>query len=48
MEFDMADVKPTVLSLFVVTVMAVIGITLLKWAMTKYPVPGLAEIILAV
>jgi len=48
MDFTMADVKPSVLSWTIVTLMAVTGIVLLKWAMSKWPVKGLADIINAV
>lgn len=46
MEFDMADVKPTLLSFAVVTIMAIVGINLLKWAVSKYPIPGITEIVM--
>lgn len=45
MQFDVADVKPSVFSLITVTLMAVIGIVLLKWLNAKYPVPGLTDVI---
>lgn len=48
MELAMSDVKPTVLSFVTVTIMAVTGIVLLKWFVSKYPVPGLSEIVAAV
>ena len=48
MEMTLADVKPSVLSWLIVTLMAVTGIVLLKWAMAKWPVKGLADIINAV
>lgn len=48
MELNMSDVKPTVLSFAVVTLMAVTGIVLLKWFVSRYPVPGLTEIVTAV
>ena len=48
MDFTMADVKPSVLSWAIVTLMAVTGIVLLKWAMSKWPVKGLSDIVNAV
>jgi len=48
MDFTMADVKPSVLSWVIVVLMSVTGIVLLKWAMSKWPIRGLAEIINAV
>lgn len=48
MDVTLADVKPSVLSWVIVTLMAVTGIVLLKWAMSKWPVKGLSDIIKAV
>lgn len=48
MDLDMADVKPSIVSWIVVTLLAVTGIALLKWAMTRFPVPGLKDLINAV
>ncbi len=45
---DMADVRPTLTSLVIVTLMAVVGISLLKWLVAKYPVPGLSDVVNAV
>jgi len=47
-ELDMADVKPTVISWVIVTLMAVSGIVMLKYAMARWPVKGLADIVNAV
>jgi hypothetical protein len=47
-DFDMADVKPSVLSFVTVTLMAVAGIALLKWAMSRWSVPGLSDLVNAV
>ncbi len=46
--FDMADVKPSVLSFVTVTLMAVAGIALMKWAVKRWPVPGLSDLVNAV
>lgn len=50
LELDWADVKPSLLSLLTVTVMAVIGIVFLKWLVLRYSwVPdSVRELILAV
>lgn len=45
MEFEFADVKPNVHNLLIVTVMAIIGIALAKYAANKWPVAGLTDII---
>jgi len=47
LKLDMADVKPTVLNWFIVGLMAVSFIVLMKYAMSRWPVPGLAEVIAA-
>ena len=48
MEMTLADVKPSVLSWLIVTLMAVTGIVLLKWTMSKWPIRGLSDIVNAV
>lgn len=48
MNFDFADVKPSLPSLLMVTLMAIIGITLAKWAFNRWPVPGLTDLVNAV
>jgi hypothetical protein len=45
---DMADVKPTLLSWIIVTLMAVSGILVLKAALNARRVPGLTDAINAV
>lgn len=45
---DMADVKPSIPSFLIVTMMAIIGIVFAKWLMTRFPVPGLSEVIQSV
>ena len=47
MEFDFADVKPSVVSFIIVGLLAVSFIVLGKWVTTKYPVPGLTELFAA-
>ena len=42
---DMADVKPSVLNWIVVTLLAMTGIVFFKWAMARWPVPGLADFV---
>ena len=41
MQFDMADVKPSLISWMVVGIMAVTFIVFMKYLTAKYPVPGL-------
>jgi hypothetical protein len=48
MDIDMADVKASLVSFVTVVVMAIIGITLAKWALTHWYVKGLSELVLAV
>jgi len=48
MIFDMADIKPSVLNLAIVTLMSIIGISFLKWALVKFPIPGFSELVAAV
>lgn len=48
MDFDLADIKPGVYNLIVITLMAIIGITFLKWLFTKYPIPGVTEVVTGV
>lgn len=44
----MADIKPSVLSWLIVTLMAVTGVAFLKWFVAKFPVPGLSDLVAAV
>ncbi len=48
MNLDFADVKPSVLSWIIVGLMAVTFIAFFKFVFTKYPVPGIADVINAV
>jgi ABC-type glycerol-3-phosphate transport system permease component len=48
MNFDFADVKPDLKNLLTVTVMAIIGIVVLKYVFNRYPVTGLTELLNAV
>ncbi len=47
-DFDMADVKPSVLSFVTVTLMAIAGIALMKWAVKRWPIPGFTDLVNAV
>ena len=47
-ELDMSDVRPSLISFAIVTLMAVAGISLLKFAMSRWPVPGLKQLVDAV
>lgn len=48
MDLDLADVKPSVVSWVMVTLLAVTGIALLKWVTTRWRIPGLTELVNAV
>ncbi len=48
MNLDFADVKPSVLSWLIVGLMAVTFIAFAKFIFTKYPVPGLSQVVQAV
>jgi len=41
MNFDMADVKPSLMSWMIVGIMAVTFIVFMKYLTARYPVPGL-------
>lgn len=45
MDIDVADVRPSILSLATVTAMAIIGIAVLKFILAKWPVPGLSQLV---
>lgn len=42
--FDL-DIKPSVANFIVIVLTAIVGISLLKYLMSRWPVPGLAEVI---
>lgn len=48
MNLDFADVKPSVVSWLIVGLMAVTFIAFFKFLMTKYPIPGLSQVVQAV
>jgi hypothetical protein len=48
MNLDFADVKPSVLSWIIVGLMAVTFIAFTKFILTKYPIPGLSQVVQAV
>lgn len=48
LDFDFADIKPTVYNIAFITIAAVIGIVLLKYIFTRWPVSGLSEVIQSV
>ena len=48
MDFEFADVKPSVLSWIIVGLMAVTFIAVAKWATARWPVPGLSSMIAAI
>lgn len=43
MILDMADIKPTVYSLLIVTMMAAVGIVFFKFIFNRWPVAGLTD-----
>lgn len=48
MNLELADVRPSLLSWLVVTLMAITGIVFAKWFVVKVPIPGLATLVGAV
>jgi hypothetical protein len=48
LDIELSDVRPSLLSWLVVTLMAITGITFFKWLMAKFPIPGLAPLVAAV
>jgi len=48
MMLDFADVKPTVYSFLVVTIMAIVGIVAAKYLFNRWRVPGLTDLVNAV
>jgi ABC-type maltose transport system permease subunit len=45
---DLADVKPSLYTWLVVGLMAVLFISVAKYAMARYPIPGLAPLIMSI
>jgi hypothetical protein len=48
LNFEFADIKPAAYNWVIVTLMAVTGIVLLKYILTRWPVRGLSEVIQSV
>lgn len=48
MEFDLADIKPSVVTAITILLIVVITVPLAKWGLNRFPVPGLTELINAV
>lgn len=44
MNLDMADVKPSVLNLLLVTFMAAVGLNFMKWVSARWDIPGFKEL----
>ena len=44
MNIDMADLKPSLLTAILFALYALLVIPLLKYALVKFPVPGLSEL----
>lgn len=47
-DFDMADVRPSVMSWIVVGIMAVTFIVVAKYLLNRYPISGITEFVNAV
>jgi hypothetical protein len=45
MEFDMANIKPTVLSALTVLLLVAVTVPLAKYALNRWHVPGLTELV---
>jgi hypothetical protein len=45
MKLDLAEIKPSVYNLVILTFMVVIGLNLAKWLLNKYPIPGLTDLV---
>lgn len=45
---EMADLKPSVLTALTVLLIVMITVPLAKWALNRYPVPGLTQLVNAV
>lgn len=48
MDFDLADVKPSLFSWLIVGLMSVTFIAVAKYLVTRFPVKGLTEVIQSV
>lgn len=48
MEFDMANVKPTILTAITILMIVLVTVPVSKWLLNKYPVPGLTDLVNAV
>lgn len=48
MEFDMSDIKPTVLSALTVLLLVAITVPLAKYVVNRWPVPGLTDLVNAI
>lgn len=45
---DMADVKPSLVSWVIVTLMAISGIVVFKYVLARWPIKGLSDVVNAV
>jgi hypothetical protein len=48
MEIDMSNVKPTVLTAITVLLLVAITVPLAKYAVNRFPIPGLTDLINAI
>lgn len=46
--FDFADVKPSVLNILIIVLIVVMFVPLLKYLVTRFPIPGFSELVLSV
>lgn len=44
-DVDFADLKPSILNLIILLMMIVVAVNLGKFAMAKWPIPGLAPLV---
>lgn len=44
MELDFADIKPSVLNLLLVTFMAAVGLSAMKYISARFNIPGFREL----
>lgn len=45
-ELDFADIRPSVVNALIITLTVIVTLNILKFAMVKFPVPGLAPLVM--
>jgi hypothetical protein len=48
MEFDMSDIKPTVLSAVTILLIVAVMVPLSKFLLNRWPIPGLTDLVNAI